>query len=189
VSGKLNPKMYGPPLPVSPDDVGQIVIAVDTRDSAGRPSGKTVGLDGEEYRRSLYIQVRRSMPLAMLEPFDMPSLAPNCELRPVSTVAPQSLLMLNSPIVVDLAEACATRVEQLAGTDPSAQARHAWSLIFSRPPTDAEVQAGAQFLQEQTALLPVPPMDAKAPVHNPTHLALAHFCHALMSSNGFLYVD
>ena len=39
LSGKLVQKPFGKPIPVSPDDVGQIVVAVDTRDSAGRPSG------------------------------------------------------------------------------------------------------------------------------------------------------
>ncbi len=32
--------------------------------------------DPEQYRRSLYVQVRRSMPLGMLEPFDLAALAP-----------------------------------------------------------------------------------------------------------------
>lgn len=45
VSGQLNSKLAGPPAPVSPDDVGQYVIAIDTRDSAGRPTGKVEALD------------------------------------------------------------------------------------------------------------------------------------------------
>ena len=52
--------MFGPPVPVTPDDVGQIVVGVDTRDSAGRPSGKVVPLGDDEFRRSIYVQVRRS---------------------------------------------------------------------------------------------------------------------------------
>src|SRR5262249_46080048 len=96
LSGRLSSKEYGPPVPVAPDDVGQIVVGVDTRDSAGRPSGNVVSLGEEEYRRSVYVQVRRSMPLGMLEPFDAPLMTPNCQQRASSTVAPQSLLMMNS---------------------------------------------------------------------------------------------
>ena len=189
LSGVLSSKMYGPPIPVTPDPVGQIIVAIDTRDAAGVHTKKFVSLGEDTYRRSIYVQIRRSMPLAMLEPFDMPTLTPNCELRPVSTVAPQSLLMLNSPIVVELAEAMAKRVEQTAGTDPAAQVQLAWTLTFGRPATAAEVQGGVEFLGEQVTTFPPPPADAKTPGPSPQHLALAHLCHALVSSNGFLYVD
>ena len=36
VSGKLNPKRFGPPVPVMPDRVGQIVIGIEN-ENAGRP--------------------------------------------------------------------------------------------------------------------------------------------------------
>ena len=80
-SGDLNPAMYGPPAPVAPDESGQVVIGRDTRDSAGRPSGKSADLGSERVRRSLYVQVRRSLPLGVLETFDAPMMAPNCERR------------------------------------------------------------------------------------------------------------
>ena len=84
--GRLSAKMFGPPVPVTPDDVGQVVVGVDTRDSAGRPTGKVVPLGEDEFRRSIYVQVRRSRPLGMLETFDAPLMTPNCELRTSSTV-------------------------------------------------------------------------------------------------------
>ncbi len=80
-SGRLEFQMYGPPVPVMPDEVGQVVVGVDTRDSAGRPSGKVVSLGGDEFRRSIYVEIRRSMPLGMLEPFDLPVMSPNCQQR------------------------------------------------------------------------------------------------------------
>ena len=64
VSGKLNPKAFGPPVPVAPDEVGQIIVAVDTRDSTRVHAGPRISLGGEEYRRSIYIQVRRACRLA-----------------------------------------------------------------------------------------------------------------------------
>ena len=97
-AGGMTDTLYGPPVPVMPDEVGQIVIGVDTRDSAGRPSGKIVPLGSAEFRRSIYVEARRSMPLGMLQAFDEPLMTPNCERRATSTVSPQALFMMNSPL-------------------------------------------------------------------------------------------
>jgi hypothetical protein len=191
-SGLLSAKMSGPGVPVMPDDVGQIVVGIDTRDSAGRPSGKFISLGEEEFRRSVYVRVCRTKPLGMLEPFDAPVMSPNCEQRASSTVTPQSLLMMNSSFVVQQAEAMAARIEREAAADPAAQFRRAWLLAYSRAPSDAEVQAGVAFLAEQArAAVPADakPVDAKVVTLPPAQVALAHLCQALLSSNGFLYVD
>src|SRR5207237_6020917 len=67
---RLNLKMLGSPVPVTVDEVGQTIVGLDNRDSAGRPVAKRAVLGGEEFRRSVYVQVRRSLPLSMLETFD-----------------------------------------------------------------------------------------------------------------------
>ena len=193
INGRLSSKMFGPAVPVTPDDTGQIVVGVDTRDSAGRPSGKIVPLGEDEFRRTIYVQVRRSRPLGMLEPFDAPLMKPNCELRTSSTVAPQSLLMMNSAFVVEQSEAMAERVEREAGSDPLAQFQRAWLLAYSRMPTEVASRAGVAFLMEQVALVSqaaaAVPADPKKTPAPPGRVALAHLCHALISSNEFLYVD
>lgn len=190
LGGRLFGKEYGPPVPVAPDDVGQIVVSVDTRDSAGRPSGKVVSLGEDEFRRSIYVQVRRSMPLGMLEPFDAPLMVPNCQQRSSSTVAPQSLLMMNSPFVAQQADAMAARIEREAGAEPAAQLQRAWRLVFGREPSPAEIETGVAFLTRQSAAVPeTTPPDPKAVKPDPARTALANLCQALVSSNGFLYVD
>jgi hypothetical protein len=190
-SGRLSAKMYGPAVPVMPDDVGQVVVGVDTRDSAGRPSGKVVPIGEEEFRRSIYVQVRRSMPLGVLEPFDLPIMTPNCEQRSSSTVAPQSLLMMNSALLVSQAETLAARVLGEVGSDPAAQFRRAWMLAYSRPPAETEASAGLAFLAEQTAALQAE-VAKQATNEGPADVArtaLAQLCHALLISNEFLYVE
>lgn len=177
LSGRLVQTPFGKPVPVSPDDVGQIVVAVDTRDSAGRPTGKVEALGDNEFRRSIYVQVRRSMPLGVLEPFDMPRMTPNCERRTSSTAAPQALLMMNNPFVIQQAEMLATRI-CTAGAELPAQVTLAWRSIFGRKPTDSELQEGVEFLTV--------PAESSPEIEN---AALNHFCQALLSSNGFLYVD
>jgi len=191
LSGRLSTRPAGPPVPVSPDDVGQIVVGVDTRDSAGRPSGKVVPLGEDEFRRSIYVQVRRSTPLGMLEPFDVPVMSPNCQQRASSTVAPQSLLMMNSPFVAQEALAMAVRIEREVGADLSARFQRAWRLAFGRAPSAAEIEGGLGFLVRQTEAdgATLAPADPKSPPPDPARVALANLCQALVSSNGFLYVD
>jgi hypothetical protein len=190
LADRLTTAMYGTPAPVSPDEVGQIVVAVDTRDSAGRPSGKVVPLGADEFRRSIYVTVRRSMPLGVLEPFDNPVMTPNCQLRVSSTAAPQSLLMMNSTFVVAQADELAARIQREVGSEPLAQFQRAWRLVYGRPPTDREMAHGLAFLIGQvSSQTPAAPADKKNPPADPGHVALAHLCQALISSNGFLYVD
>jgi hypothetical protein len=63
-------------------------------------------------------------------------------------------------------------------------------VAYSRAPSEAETQAGVAFLAEQaTAASNHVPADPKAGESQPAQVALAHLCQALVSSNGFLYVD
>ena len=79
--------MYGEPVPVMEDEFGQIVLGKENLDGERKPTNP-IPLLGEEFRRSLYIQVRRTRPLGVLESFDLPELAPNCTERASSNVAP-----------------------------------------------------------------------------------------------------
>ena len=187
VSGKLNVKPFGPPVPVMPDLAGQIVIGVDTNDGAGRPTGKFIPLNGEEYRRSLYVQVRRSKPLAVLEAFDAPIVSPNCERRNVTTVTPQALMLMNSKAVIEQADFFAKRLKQEAGTDPKLQVKLAWNYAWGQEPAAQDVALASTFLAEQTKFyeqrknLPT--------VADPALAALTNFCQAMLTANAFLYVD
>jgi len=183
VSGKLNPKRFGPPVPVMPDEQGQIVVGVDTRDGAGRPTGKVVPLDGDEFRRSVYVTVRRSMPLGVLELFDVAMPAPTCECRTSSTVAPQSLLMMNSPSVIEQSAHFADRVRREAGSKVRAQVALAWKHATAKEPTPDEADFAVRFLTEQAEAF------RKRKAVDPARSALAGLCQALVGSNPFLYVD
>ncbi len=183
VSGKLNAKPFGPPVPVMADLVGQWVIGRENL-NAGRP-GAAIPMKGEEYRRSVYVQVRRSRPLAVLETFDAPRMEPLCEARPSSTVAPQSLMLMNGTFTLAQAEAFANRLLQEAGDSPQAQITLAWKLAYCRDPQPAELEAAANFLRTQTQQL----AKRAGKKDNPARQALASFCQILLGSNEFLYVD
>jgi len=156
-------------------------------------------LGDEVFRRSVYVQVRRSMPLSMLESFDAPTMSSscNCEVRSTSTVAPQSLIMLNSEFQLEQAGQFAERLRNTtSGT--AEQIRLAWLLALARPPEKQELADALDFLNAQTAAFTAAQKPAekspagKPPVARPPNAeqrALANLCQALLSSNEFLYVD
>ena len=84
----------------------------------------------------------------------------------------------------------AARIEREAGAEPAARFQRAWRLVFGRAPTEKEIATGAAFLAQQSAATNASaPADPRAPQPDPARIALANLCHALVSSNGFLYVD
>lgn len=197
VSGRLTSKMYGPPVPIMYNEEGQVVVGIDTSDAAGRQTGKVIPLLGEEYRRSLYIQSRRTRPLGMLETFDAPSMMePNCAERPRTTVSPQSLLLMNNGSMREFAQHFASRLQQERPGDLSDQVRHAYALAYSRPASPAEVERAIAFVTAQTTFYKDNPAPLEFTVGPPSKtpaapemLGLAALAHALMSANEFLYVD
>ncbi|HSG71857.1 MAG TPA: DUF1553 domain-containing protein, partial [Planctomycetaceae bacterium] len=183
LTGKLNEKQFGPAVPVMADLVGQWVIGQENL-NAGRP-GAVIDMKGEQYRRSIYVQVRRSRPLAVLETFDSPRMDPNCDARDVTTVSTQSLMLMNGEYVMEQSEFLGARVVSEAGDDQPAQIRRLWELVYSRQPSDSELADAEQFLIEQTE-------DLKSRIKTdqpPQQPALASLCQVLLGSNEFLYLD
>jgi hypothetical protein len=188
VSGCGSERMLGPPVEVVPDEVGQIVVGVGDRDGNGILIGKSEGMGDAIYRRSIYVQVRRSMPLGMLEPFDVAVAAPNCDVRNVSTAAPQSLLLMNSDLILRQSELFAKRIQSLAGDDPAAQVRKAWQIAFGENPDDSIVSTATAFLEAQKTHFAAKPQ-TPPPALAPPIQALSVFCQSLLCSNRFLYID
>lgn len=166
-SGQLNREPFGPPVNVAVTEGGIVEVG-----------GGTISEDRRELKRSIYIQVRRSQPVAMLDAFDSPQMEPNCDRRVVSTVATQSLALLNSDFVLTQAKAIARRLADKA--DPTVDL---WQLIYGRQPDPRETTAARQFLKGQAD-------DFKtAGAENADMEALASLAQVLLGSNEFLYVD
>ncbi len=168
-SGTLVDKLYGAPINIKADDTGQVIV------------------DGDESRRSIYIRVKRTQPVAMLTAFDAPVMEVNCERRSSSTAATQALMMMNSEFVLGHARKVAERVRATPEAETSpAQIAVAWRIAFCREPRDEEVSAAATFLEQQAAYLQAHPIPDN---QDPTLHALTNLCQVLLSSNEFLYVD
>lgn len=186
----INHKLGGKPVPVMLDEDGQVVVGIENLNGENRP-GPVIPLNGEEYRRSVYVQVRRSRPLAVLDSFDLPTLDPNCTSRTSSTVAPQSLMLMNSEFILATARQLSDHLDQVAGPDSSDRIRLVWRLVFSRSPRDAEFQQALKFITDEEARLMSSAEAITDPKQkpDPKRWAWIAFCQALLGSNEFLYVD
>jgi len=206
VSGRLNPAPFGPPVPVMEDDAGLAVIGKANRDGAGYMLGDEAVAASEESRRSVYVQVRRTRPLAVLDAFDWATTEPNCEARKSTTATPQSLMLLNNEFTLAEATHFADRVKVEAGPDVRARISRAWRLAYGNKPEQAEVDRAAAFIARQTQAFEATPTEAVLPnAAAPTRVpkkkesgspppsaadrALTAYCQALLMSNRFLYVD
>ena len=193
ISGKLTAKLGGKPVPVMQDEIGQFVLGIDNINGNGVPD-KLVPLNGEEFRRSLYVQVRRSRPLSVMDPFDPPLLDPNCPQRNSSTVSPQSLFLMNSEFVQDHSRELSQRIATTAGPDVKSQIALAWRLVFGADPTEAESAEAVAFVTAQTEVFQPKTPSATTPPNttppfDPARQAFALLCQSLLSSNRFLYVE
>ena len=98
VSGRLNPAMYGPSVPV---------YLTPFQDGRGRPGSGPLDGDG---RRSIYLAVRRNFLSSFLLAFDTPSPFSTVGRRTVSNVPAQALILMNDPFVHQQADLWAKRV-------------------------------------------------------------------------------
>lgn len=158
-----------------------------------RPDGEVIAKDADgRQRRSIYVQKRRSKPVTMLEAFDAPQLKPNCLRRTQSTVASQALQLMNSELLRTSSRYMAGRMIDEAGEVPEALIERVYLTALSRPPSAGELTGGVAALTEMTeawhreldAKMPMEPKRMKA-----RWLALATFCHTVLNSAEFLYID
>src|SRR5262249_22470551 len=119
-------------------------------------------------RRSVYLYVKRSFRLPLLEAFDAPDSAASCPRRDVSTVAPQALALMNSEFMSAQAERFAARLKASRGDSAEAQVDEAWRIAFGRAPGLDEKAKALEFLKTNS---------------------LPRLCLLMFNMSEFLYVD
>jgi hypothetical protein len=140
LSGELNPAQGGPSVyPEIPKEVmaGQSQPGKDWHTSPPR----------EQNRRSVYVFVKRSLVLPMLEVFDLAETDRSTPTRFSTTQPTQALMLLNSAFLNQQAGALAARLEREAGPDLAPQARRGLELATGRPPSASEVERGVALVQ------------------------------------------
>ena len=138
VSGLLDDTMFGP----------------GTRDEGSR-------------RRSIYFTIKRSQLIGSMVAFDLPEPLVSQGGRPTTTVAPQALILMNSPQARSWAEGLAKRV--LAAGPVPAQVTDVYRRCFNRDPKSSELSAAVEFLGSGASL--------------------TDYCQVVLSLNEFIYAN
>ena len=168
VSGLLTAKADGPP--VWPDLPPEVLDSNPSffDDNPEKTKGWYPSPKSDQYCRSVFLIQKRNTRTPLLESFDLPDNSTSCPRRPVSTIAPQALMLLNSSLTAEASHAFAKRIEHEAGKEPARQVERAFELALQRRPDEVEAAACEQLL---------------------TKRSLPELCRALLNLNEFVYVD
>jgi hypothetical protein len=170
-AGLLNP-MGGPPAfpPLSTDEME----GGDLLDRSQWP----VSPDPEDHtRRAVYVYVKRSFPYPMFSTFDAPDAALSCGRRQSTTVAPQSLALMNSETMQRQARAFAALLLRQAPDNSDEWIELAWLRAFARKPDHEERHRSRELLHS---------LERSSAARS---AALTKLCLSLFNLNEFIYVD
>jgi len=165
VSGNLNPAMGG--RGIFPDLPKEVLA---TQSIPGHGWGKSD--PRERSRRSVYIYVKRTLMVPMLETFDYTNTSESLGIRPVTTVAPQALMLLNSPFIHEQAKSLSGRALADAGGDLDTAVDRIFSLALQRAPTRTEKRIAQELIKK-----------------NQPDTALSSLCVVVLNLNEFVYID
>lgn len=171
VSGLLNRQAGGPGvcIPLEPEVSSLIFTEAEVVDLWPVDPEIT-----QHFRRSIYVHRKRNVHYPMFDAFDVPDALTSCPQRPVSTHAPQALVMLNSGFAQRSAAGFAASLLACGGDD-SGRIREAFLRCYARSPSSEELEDARKFLTSATPSTPA--------IERWTDFALA-----LINSNEFIYV-
>ncbi len=159
VSGKLNLKMYGPPIhPFVPHDA--LLNHADKESIWPKFNEATAS------RRTVYAFVKRSLMIPMMEVLDFCDTTQSSPKRSVTTVPTQALTLYNGNFSMRQAKHFADRLIHETGENVDQQIQLAWQLALSRKPTTREKAKAKIFLKEES---------------------LTHLCRVIFNLNEFAY--
>jgi hypothetical protein len=121
----------------------------------------------ENYRRSVYRFVFRTLPDPFMEALDCPDSSQLTPARTASVSALQALAMLNDRFIVRMSEHVAARAAQ-AGPDLPTRIRAVYQLALGREPASNEAQVMADYVAKH---------------------GMANACRLIMNSNEFMFVN
>ena len=139
--------------------------------------------DEKSRRRSIYFTVKRSELIGSMVAFDQPEPLVSQGARPTTTVAPQALILMNSPPMRSWAGSFAGKILAEEKNSPSfaSAITRGYVRAFGRKPTPTELRDASTFLKTQSQNYSA---DQKKDVR---FLALTDFCQVLFGLNEFIY--
>ena len=159
VSGRMNPKLYGPSVDVHL-----------TKFMEGRGKSKSGPLDGAG-RRSMYLSVKRNFLSPMMLVYDFPQPFNAMGRRTVSNVPAQALTMMNDPFVHLMAAHWAENLLK-SGLKREKLINHIFETAFSHPPNKAQLEIAEELLSGGVK---------KA--------TLTTLCHVVINMKSFIYLN
>ncbi len=140
----------------------------------------------ESKRRAIYLPVIRNNVYTLFEQFDFPDPTTPTGSRHETVVAPQALLMLNDPLLLDAAESFAIRVVRSRSLEDE-RIEYAYELAVGREPNEQERDDAVAFFRRMTESgIPADPSPTSSAKGRTSGWAL--FCQSLISGSEFIYV-
>jgi hypothetical protein len=170
-TGTLSPRMYGPGI--YPEIPAEVMAG---QSMPGKGWGKSA--PAEQARRSIYVHVKRSLLLPILESFDVAETDRSSPVRFATTQPTQALGLLNSTFLNRQASLLAVRLRREAGLDAAAQVARAVQLATGRSPAEAEIRRGMALIAA---------LKTNEGLGEPA--ALEAFCLVVLNLNEFIYMD
>ena len=132
-------------------------------------------VDKSKPRRSIYLKVIRNQPNELLMAFDGTDNILSTPERMTTTTPNQALLVFNNAWVLARAEKLAANSapEKSSVDSINSSVSQVYYRLFSRPPSDTELSTAHSFLTQTTDLT----------------TQWQDFCHVLLCSNEFFYID
>jgi len=165
-SGKLNPKLGGPGIKPR--------LRPDLLPTSQRNKWPLLQKEGpEQWRRSIYIYVKRQLLMPSMELFDAPTTTDSCAMRLDSTVPTQALVLMNDEFVEEQAAFLAQR----ATSDTLEKTiQRMFMLTLSHEPSKERLQQSLDFIQAREAT-------------STRDQALADLAHVILNSSEFVYIQ
>ncbi|MDX1969184.1 MAG: DUF1549 domain-containing protein [Planctomycetaceae bacterium] len=126
-------------------------------DAAGGP-----GAASEGPVRSIYLRFLRNQRNPLLDVFDVPFGISSAASRHVTTTPIQSLLLINSQMMLKQATALEKRLSREAGPTSAERIDHAYRVLFGRPAESIEIAAASEFIDAQRRRIDVVQADSAA---------------------------
>ena len=178
VSGNLNPTMYGPGI--KPRMRAELITASQRNKW---PEIKTE--NSSHWRRSVYIYVKRQLLFPMMELFDSPTTTDSCSVRPESIVPTQALILMNDEFTEDQAAYLAIRSGSQSKLPLMTILDDAHRFALSHKASPQRLNRAFDFVQQQLESYE----DDGLPIEVARHKAITDFCHVLLNSSEFVFVE
>ena len=178
VSGKLNPQLGGPGIKPR--------IRADLLTASQRNKWPALTVEGPaQWRRSVYIYVKRQLLMPMMELFDAPTTTDSCAERMQSVVPTQALVLMNDEFVEDHAGFLAQRAVAEAGESLQRAIERMQMLALARVPSAERLKQAVAFVEAREGVYAKEPAAAQTPRQR----ALTDLAHVLFNSSEFIYVE